>query len=106
MQGVFEESLVWPIVLQPILHTSRLKKPVKTDLLLCDRRQTSAQLSTIKDWDQLHQRHLCVVFARLLCSPGITSENQFHTSSSHTLSASNDITSGHAHSPCSEIWLL
>jgi len=30
----------------------------------------------------------------------------FHTSSSPTLCASNDVTSGHAHSLCSEIWLL
>ena len=44
-----------------------------------------AYLSTIKDWDQLHQRHFCVVFARLLCSAGITNENEFHTSSSPTL---------------------
>ena len=35
-------------------------------------------LSTIKDWDLLHQRHFCVVFARLLCSAGITNENEFH----------------------------
>ena len=63
-------------------------------------------LSTIKDWDLLHQRHFCVVFARLLCSAGITNENEFHTSSSPTLCASNDVTSGHAHSLCSEIWLL
>ena len=42
-------------------------------------------LSTIKDWDQLHQRHFCVVFARLLCSAGITNENEFHNSSSPTL---------------------
>ena len=63
-------------------------------------------LSTIKDWDLLHQRHFCVVFARLLCSAGITNENEFHNSSSPTLCASNDVTSSHAHSLCSEIWLL
>ena len=38
-QGVFEESLVWSVILQPILH----RKPVRTELLLCDRWQTSAQ---------------------------------------------------------------
>ena len=65
----------------------------------------STLLSTIKDWDLLHLRHFCVVFARLLCSAGITNENYFHTSSSPTLCGSNDITSGHAHSLCSEIWL-
>jgi len=32
----------------------------------------SFNLSTIKDWDLLPQRHFCVVFARLLCSAGIT----------------------------------
>ena len=63
-------------------------------------------LSTIKDWDLLHQRHFCVVFARLLCSAGITNGNEFHTSSSPTLCAFNEVTSGHAHSLCSEIWLL
>ena len=46
---------------------------------------THGLLSTIKDWDLLHQRHFCVVFARLLCSAGITNENEFHTSSSPTL---------------------
>jgi len=30
MQGVFEESLVWSMILQPILH----RKPVRGDLLL------------------------------------------------------------------------
>jgi len=63
------------------------------------------KLSTIKDWDLLHQEHFCVVFARLLCSAGITNENKFHTSSSPTLCASNDIISGHAHPLCSNIWL-
>ena len=58
-------------------------------------------LSTIKDWDLLHQRLFCVVFARLLCSAGITNENEFHSSSSPTLCASNDVTSSHAHSLCS-----
>ena len=66
----------------------------------------SINFSTIKDWDLLHQRHFCVVFARLLCSAGITNENEFHNSSSPTLCASNDVTSGHAHPLCSEIWLL
>ena len=56
------------------------------------RTNTAVCLSTNKDWDQLHQRHFCVVFARLLCSAGITNENEFHTSSSPTLCASNDIT--------------
>ena len=65
-----------------------------------------SMLSTIKDWDLLHQRYFCVVFARILCSAGIANENEFHNSSSPTLCASNDITSGHAHSLCSEIWLL
>jgi len=50
-------------------------------------------LSTIKDWDLLHQRHFCV-FAKLLCSAGSTNENEFHTSSSPTLCASNVVTSG------------
>jgi len=63
-------------------------------------------LSTIKDWDLLHQRHFCAVSARLLCSAGITNENEFHYSSSPTLYVSNDVTSGHAHSLCLEIWLL
>ena len=63
-------------------------------------------LSTIKDWDQLHQGHFCVVFTRLLCSAAITNENEFHNSSSPTLCAFNDITSGHAHSLYLEIWLL
>jgi len=53
-------------------------------------------LSTIKDWDLPDQWHFCVVFARLLCSAGITNENEFHTSSSPTLCVSNDVTSGHA----------
>ena len=44
--------------------------------------------------------------ARLLCSARITNENEFHNSSSPTLCASNDVTSGHAHPLCSEIWLL
>ena len=66
--------------------------------------EANCNLSTIKDWDLLHQRHFCVVFARLLCSAGITNQNEFHTSSSPTLCASNDVTSGHAHSLCSEIW--
>jgi len=43
------------------------------------------QLGTIKDWDLLHQRHFCVVFARLLCSAGITNEKKFHVSGSPTL---------------------
>jgi len=51
----------------------------------------------LKDWDLLHPRHFCVVFARLLCSAGITNKNEFHNSSSPTLCASNDVTSGHAH---------
>ena len=45
-------------------------------------------------------------FARLLCSAGITNGNEFHTSSSPTLCAFNDITSGHVHSLYLEIWLL
>jgi len=32
VQGVFEESLVWSMILQPILHTFT----VRTDLVLCD----------------------------------------------------------------------
>ena len=32
----------WSMILQPIV----LRKPVRTDLLLCDRRQTSAQACT------------------------------------------------------------
>ena len=48
-------------------------------------------------------RYFCVVFARLLCSAGIANENEFHTSSSPSLRTSNDITSGQAHSLCSEI---
>ena len=40
------------------------------------------------------------------CSAGITNGNEFHTSSSPTLCAISDITSGHAHSLYSEIWLL
>jgi len=39
---VFEESLAWSMILQPILH----RKPVRTDLLLCDRWQTSAHACT------------------------------------------------------------
>jgi len=62
----------------------------------------------VKAWkesisERLHQRHFCVVFARLLCSAGIANENEFHTSSSPSLRTSNDVTSGHAHSLCSEI---
>ena len=63
-------------------------------------------LSTINDWDLLHQRHFCVVFARLLSPAGISNENEFHTSSSPTLCESNDVTFVHAHSLCSEVWLL
>jgi len=33
VQGVFEECLVWPMIFQPILH----RKPVRGDLLLCNR---------------------------------------------------------------------
>ena len=66
---------------------------------VCSQQSRAGELSTINDWDLLHQRHFCVVFARLLCSAGITS-------SSTTLCDSNYITSGHAHSLCSEIWLL
>ena len=40
---------------------------------------TANLLSTLKDWDLLHQRYFCAVFARLLCSAGITNENEFHT---------------------------
>jgi len=54
-------------------------------------------LSTIKDWDLLHQRHFGVVFARLLCSAGITNENEFQFSGSPTPRVSNDITFGHTH---------
>jgi len=36
---VFEENLVWSMILQPILH----KKPVRGDLLLCNKWKTSAQ---------------------------------------------------------------
>jgi len=68
--------------------------------------KSTNQLSNIKDWDLLHQRDFGGVFARLLCSAGITNSNEFHTSSSPTLCASNDITSGQAHSICLEIWLL
>jgi len=55
-----------------------------------------------QNWDLLHQRHFCVVFARLLCSAEITNENEFHTSSSPTLCVSNDVTSSHTHPLCSE----
>ena len=68
--------------------------------------EASSKLSTIKDWDLLHQWHFCIVFARLLCSAGITNENEFHTSSSATLCTSNDVASGHAHSLYLEIGLL
>jgi len=37
-----------PLILQPILH----RKPVRTDLLLCDRRQTSAPLPTTLPYNQ------------------------------------------------------
>jgi len=40
---------------------------------------TANLLSTLKNWDLLHQRYFCVAFARLLCSAGITNENEFHT---------------------------
>ena len=63
-------------------------------------------LSTIKDWDLLHQRHFRVVFARLLCPAGITNENEIQFSGSPTPRVSNDVTFGHAHTLCSEIWLL
>jgi len=69
----------------------------RTNAPLIDR--SVVLLSIIKDWDLLHQRHFCVVFATLLCSTGITS-------SSPTLCASNDITSGHTHSLCSKTLLL
>ena len=49
-------------------------------------------LSTIKDWDQLHLRHFGVVFERLLCSAGITNENEFQFSGSPTPRVSNDVT--------------
>ena len=49
-------------------------------------------LSTIKDWDLLHQRHFGVVFARLLCSAGITNENEIQFSGSPTPRVSNDVT--------------
>jgi len=42
IQLVFEESLVWSMILQPIPHTST-EEGLRTDLLLCDRWQTSAQ---------------------------------------------------------------
>ena len=73
---------------------------------VCSQESRAGELSAIKDWDLLHQRHFWVVYARLLCSAGITNENEFHTSSSPTLCALNDVTSGHTHSLCSEIWLL
>ena len=41
VRGVFEESLVWSMILQPILLL--LRKPVRGNLLLCNRWQTSAQ---------------------------------------------------------------
>jgi len=63
-------------------------------------------LSTIKDWDLLHQKHFGVVFAGLLCSAGITNENEFQFSDSPTPLVSNDVTFGHAHTLCSAIWLL
>ena len=73
---------------------------------VCSQQSRARELSTIKDWDLLHQRDFCVVFARLLCSAGITNENEFHNSSSPTPCDSNYVTSGRAHSLCSEIWLL
>jgi len=39
VRGVIEESLVWSLILQPILY----RKLVRVDLLLCDKWQTSAQ---------------------------------------------------------------
>jgi len=50
----------------------------------------------------LHQRHFGVVFARLLCSAGITNENEFKFSGSPTPRVSNDVTFGHAHTLCSQ----
>ena len=60
-------------------------------------------LSTIKDWDLLHQRHFGVIFARLLRSAGITNENEIQYSGSPTPRVSNDVTFGHAHTLCSAI---
>jgi len=39
VREVFEESLVWSVILETILH----KKTVRGDLLLCNKWQTSAQ---------------------------------------------------------------
>ena len=39
VRGVIEEILVWSVILEPILY----RKPVRGDLLLCNRWQTSAQ---------------------------------------------------------------
>jgi len=53
------------------------------------------------------QRHFGGVFARLLCSAGITNENEFQFIDSPTPRISNDVTFGHAHTLCSAIlWLL
>ena len=51
----------------------------------------------MKDWALLYQRHYGVIFARLLCSVGIT--NEFHLSGIPTpcIHVSNDVIFGHAH---------
>jgi len=45
VHGVFEQSLVWSTILQPTLHTCT-EEACETELLLCDRRQTSDQACT------------------------------------------------------------
>ena len=63
-------------------------------------------LNTIKDWDLLHPRHFGVVFERLLCSAGITNENEFQFSGSPAPHVSNDVTFGHTHTLCLAMQLL
>jgi len=75
-------------------------------------------VSVLQQWARIDciQEHAKIIFplpyqgtvgspSRLLCSAGIANENEFHTTSSPTLCASNDVTSGHAHSLCLETWL-
>jgi len=68
--------------------------------LLCDRLGKKRSICSVPlRTGTCYFCHFCVVFARLLCSGEIT---EFHISSSPTLCASNDVTSSHAHSLCSE----
>ena len=48
VHGVFGESLVWSMILQPILHTST-EEACEDGLLLCDRWQTSSRC-TARTW--------------------------------------------------------